>query len=1128
VDPEGRRTRFVRDGNGQIARVEQGIWPPSGQAWDLVCSASVTDGAAQKTEIVELLHRDSAGLVTYEEHGTSPSGSQVPWNHQYSYDGYRRLIQVQLSNGLSYRRGYDARNLVTWTATYKSGALPIPAGLINSIPDPADTQLGSLAQFSYDALARLNQTRRLWFLDRPGEAGRPPSRILLGTTGWKVNARHFLDSTNAIETVDSEGNTLRVEYDALNRITRAVFPGGVGTLTNIWADNSRRVTGTIAPASTDTGQLQYTFRYTDFGTLRSIDRGAPTTSGAATQLERRIYDALGRLKRVEGRAEKREFAFNGFGELTSVSRITSTGALEPYVSYQRNRNGVISGITDGLGNQTLLSFDHLNRLLRETYADGSVARFDYRNGTRAVQARWDRNGDPATYAYDAFEMVSSMTAFRGGFGKTGVQFMRDGLGIYRAMSSNNPNDPRSDVGIDFLRDSTGEVVEETSSLFPSETVSYVRDSRGNPLSVRVASTEIARTYDGFDRVLSVSLGSQPIAQYQYPGFGAATEITYGNNLRERRHFDNEGRRRLSQTWFGTQEQFGNELYWAADGTLARNDRWLGSRPASAISDLFRNDPFGRLQSAAIGLTGLGLMTSGSVTGTSLDSAINQGTRQEHFTLDAADNWRSAIVDGFAVTPDIRADNAYRDFNGQVSLDAAGNTESLPSGAAYGYDGLGRMVTATQSGGPSWTFRYDTFGRLAAWATPQGSGRLQYSDNQVLREAGSGSPLVYVPGSQLTPVAVVRDTGLWFNHDHWGSRVALATDGSGRVAELYEYSAYGAPRVTDAAGSSRRSSIGNQLFVAAQPYFPELGMHRFGVRWYLPTMGRFLSPDPIGYAGGSNLFAYSGDRPVEYVDPSGLDRQRAADGLRDVGGPDLWGAFSLDRTLLRARDELEHQERLERNAHLPQLTPTPGREGPFGPRYREIIVPPPEEWPLCTPAHTASDMCRPWRDLTAVERQEANTNAALNLSMLIQPIMAFELGPEIVAKDIIEDVPQVTRNRLAGNLRRDQLSWERGAPATERTYKTVFGERREDVVDIEFDESGVDHVTAMECKEGYTCLGRRGSRIRSELARDWWLLREGAVDSVEWHFFCNAAGEGGCSKPLRDMLDKLGFRYVPHF
>jgi RHS repeat-associated protein len=55
-------------------------------------------------------------------------------------------------------------------------------------------------------------------------------------------------------------------------------------------------------------------------------------------------------------------------------------------------------------------------------------------------------------------------------------------------------------------------------------------------------------------------------------------------------------------------------------------------------------------------------------------------------------------------------------------------------------------------------------------------------------------------------------------------------------------------------------------------------HYYRARYYDPSIGRFISEDPIGLAGGVNLYAYALGYPVGYTDSSGL----LVDALYDKG------------------------------------------------------------------------------------------------------------------------------------------------------------------------------------------------------------------------------------------------------
>jgi RHS repeat-associated protein len=51
--------------------------------------------------------------------------------------------------------------------------------------------------------------------------------------------------------------------------------------------------------------------------------------------------------------------------------------------------------------------------------------------------------------------------------------------------------------------------------------------------------------------------------------------------------------------------------------------------------------------------------------------------------------------------------------------------------------------------------------------------------------------------------------------------------------------------------------------------PDTGLLLLTNRYYDAGTGRFLTRDPIGYAGGTNLYSVVGNNPVSGTDPSGM-------------------------------------------------------------------------------------------------------------------------------------------------------------------------------------------------------------------------------------------------------------------
>jgi RHS repeat-associated protein len=50
---------------------------------------------------------------------------------------------------------------------------------------------------------------------------------------------------------------------------------------------------------------------------------------------------------------------------------------------------------------------------------------------------------------------------------------------------------------------------------------------------------------------------------------------------------------------------------------------------------------------------------------------------------------------------------------------------------------------------------------------------------------------------------------------------------------------------------------------------DTGLYYYRARMYSPELGRFLQPDPIGYADGMNVYVYCGNNPINWIDPWGL-------------------------------------------------------------------------------------------------------------------------------------------------------------------------------------------------------------------------------------------------------------------
>ena len=96
------------------------------------------------------------------------------------------------------------------------------------------------------------------------------------------------------------------------------------------------------------------------------------------------------------------------------------------------------------------------------------------------------------------------------------------------------------------------------------------------------------------------------------------------------------------------------------------------------------------------------------------------------------------------------------------------------------------------------------------------------------------------------------------------------DLQGNIVDRYRYTAFGESEIVSPSGSKlSTSALGNFYQYASKRLDPETGFIAFGLRYYDPSLGRWISPDPAGSADGPNLYAYVHNNPWKYFDQWGL-------------------------------------------------------------------------------------------------------------------------------------------------------------------------------------------------------------------------------------------------------------------
>ena len=105
----------------------------------------------------------------------------------------------------------------------------------------------------------------------------------------------------------------------------------------------------------------------------------------------------------------------------------------------------------------------------------------------------------------------------------------------------------------------------------------------------------------------------------------------------------------------------------------------------------------------------------------------------------------------------------------------------------------------------------------------------------------------------------------YAHDGNKNVSELVSADNGTVTAHYEYASFG-----EVILSSGDFALSNPFRFSSEYADDALGLVYYNYRHYKPVTGRWLNRDPIEEKGGENLYAFSGNNPILYVDKFGYD------------------------------------------------------------------------------------------------------------------------------------------------------------------------------------------------------------------------------------------------------------------
>ncbi|MFH1777293.1 MAG: RHS repeat-associated core domain-containing protein [Candidatus Omnitrophota bacterium] len=824
------------------------------------------------------LIRDSSLVITLMPN-PSPDRQLV---RQIDFSMPAQGISVQIERVYTLYSGYDKYLGYGWTHTYLMHVVETSDGLVEifnangtgsffkpKAPGEYESSKGDFRILTKNADGTYLLTEKygkVFYFNRQGKLTRIEDR--------NGNALVFLyDPDNRLKTItDTSGQITFFYYDENNRVTSIEGPFGQ----RVWYEYDQE--GNLS-AVTDIGGFKTTYAYDQKHNLILI------SDPCGRQTFFTIYED-GRLKEYSNE-EGNNRLFYEYSELSHEKKVTDNMGRQTRYIY--NNNGLIICKEDTLGNISERVYDNNSNLVSTRDANGNQIFFTYDNRGN-ILTKTDAQGNVTVLTYEAqYNQISSITTPRGN--TTSFAYDSNGNLItviypdgsrerYRYDDAGNlvRKTDRNGQKIKFCYTPRGKLREK---IFPDgrkDVFSY--DNYGNLIRIKGRNGVLRFKYDRANRLSKVTCPGKDKIRYRYDKTGNLTQLVYPDGTKLEYVYDDVNRL----------IQINSSSQTIAAYTYDAMSRVIRKDLQHNVYTEFSYDFLGRLGFLVNRKSNTEIISSFAYTydavGNRLTMITPEGLTEyvydniyqlskvispdgelAEYTHDQAGNRLTLTKNGDTTTYTTNMLNQYTNIDEDVyTYDNNGNlieVAAVSGITTFAYDFENQLIRVNTPG-EIIKYVYDPLGRRTSKITPAAITEYIHDQSRVILEKDKRGVVqaTYVYGRGIDEILVMKRNGTdyFYCYDGMGS-VTNIIDKSENVVESFSYDAYGVP--------NKVSSIGNPYLFTGREYEPEAGLYYYRARYYSPAIGRFLSPDPIGFEGGMNFYSYVKNNPVNFTDPSGL-------------------------------------------------------------------------------------------------------------------------------------------------------------------------------------------------------------------------------------------------------------------